>query len=113
MVEVGKRARLGVGSQVLLEPSDHRGGSPTPAHVLAHGVERDEVPPSQVVGVVALGWVARRCAEVVVITGGTGRLVLVVTHGGLSARLEAPPRRFVAVGELGGRTVLVDVVSER
>jgi hypothetical protein len=91
VVEVGQSARLGVSRQVLLEPADHRRVRPVAAHLLAHGVQRDDVPGPEIVGVVALQRVARGGAEVAEVTRGASRLVLVVAHSGQGARLVASP----------------------
>src|SRR5215212_324468 len=107
MVEVGKRARGGVRSQVFLQPRNHRRVGTTTSHFAAHRVEGDDVPPPQVVGVVALLRIARSRAEVAEVAGCPRGVVLVVAGGGPGTRLEASPGRIVAIVKLARGAVLV------
>src|SRR5215213_5304408 len=103
MVEVGKGASGGVRSQVFLQPRNHRRVGTTTSYFAAHRVQGDDVPPSQVVGVVAFGLLPCCRTEVVIVARSTWRLVLVVTHARLGTRLEASPGRIVAIVELARR----------
>src|SRR5918994_6238697 len=78
---------------------------------MAHRVQRDDVPVTQVVGVVAFGWVARCRAKVAEVARSTRRVVFVVARRGLCPRLMAAPGGIVAVSELGCCAGLVGVVS--
>src|SRR5262249_55904698 len=110
LVPQGEGAGLGAGRQVRHQPlllGRTRG-------VRDLGVERDDVPGAQVVGVVALGRVTGGGTEVAVVAGGTRRVVLVVTRRGLGTCLLPPraPGRVVVGVVLRGGAAVVGVVAE-
>ena len=74
-------------------------------------VDDDDVPGAEVEAVVALGRDPRGGAEIGVVRRGAGNRVVVIPRHRLGARLMTSPRRVVAVRELVGRAVGVDVVS--
>src|SRR5829696_5818355 len=81
VVEGGRRARRGVCCEVCLKPLPLRRGSTAAAHLVAVAVQDHYVPAPPVIAVVALARIARlRSAEVVEVSGGARRLVLVVTY---------------------------------
>src|SRR5215213_10362843 len=102
-----------VGGEILLEPP-HLGGAGAAAHpsLTAVAVEGNDVPPAQVVGVVALIGVSGGLAEVVVVGLGPFSVVLVVAGDGLGALLEAAPRRPVASLEVRRRAPGVGLVAQ-
>src|ERR1041384_2783319 len=65
-------------------------------------IEHHHVPRSHVIAVVALPRIAGGGAEVLPVTRGAGREVLVTPHGRPGARLMPAPRRSVAAVEVGG-----------
>src|SRR3712207_9226828 len=80
LVEVGQGARLVlIGGEISLKPPDLRRGS-LAADLLAVAVEGDDVPFTQIVGVVALAWLAGRLPEVVEVVLDPFGVVLVVTR---------------------------------
>src|SRR5919112_1748194 len=111
MVEVGERARGGIRSQVFLQPRNHRRVGTTTSHFAAHRIQGDYVPLPAVVGVVALGGVSGRRAEVAVVAGGSQRVVLVISYAGPGAGFVAAPGGVVAIGELATRAIFVGVVA--
>src|SRR5919106_2252602 len=70
------------------------------------------MPPSQIVGVVALLRIARGLTEVIEVSGGLRREVFVVAHAGPGTGFVAAPGGFVALRKLGGSTGLVGVVAQ-
>src|SRR4026207_860721 len=70
------------------------------------------MPGSQIIGIVTLARVASDCAKVVVVAGGVGSMVVVVARRGTRAILVASPGGTITIGELGRRTIRVDVVSQ-
>ena len=99
------RARREVRAQPLLlrRAGVHR-------HVV---VDHDDVPLAQIVAVVALRRVTRRCAEVAEVPGGTRRVVLVVADRRPGAGFVSPPGGVVAGRVIGRRAILVGVVAQR
>src|SRR5918995_886365 len=70
------------------------------------------MPPSQIVGVVALLRIACDRAEVIEVSGGLLRVVFVVSYAGPGTVFVAAPGGFVALRKLGGSTGLVGVVAQ-
>src|SRR6266496_3384056 len=82
-------------------------------------VESDNVPGSQVIGVVplavagAIGILGRSCrTEVGIVTGRTGCMIVVVTYCGTGPILVPSPGWPVAILELGCRAIRIDVVAQ-
>src|SRR5918993_5880416 len=101
MVPVSKRARVGVGGKIGLQPLLLRGsGGAASHHRRTVRVERDHVPASQVVRVVSFAGIASRCPEVVVVSRGASGLVLVVAWAWHGASIELSPGGVVASGEV-------------
>ena len=111
-MEVGQRAPAPVTSEVFPEPAPLRRGGAAATYVGAVTVEGDEVPVSEVEGVVALSSPPCGIPEVAEVTLRIRRFVLVVAGGRPGAALESAPGRSVAVGELLGRAVLVGLVAQ-
>src|SRR5215211_5002429 len=83
VMEGGHRARSKMCCQIPLEPLPLRGGCAATAHLRAVAVQDHDVPAAAIITVVAFARISRLAgSEVVEVGGGTGRLVLVVTHGG-------------------------------
>ena len=81
------------------------------ADLRAVAFEEDEVPPAQVVRVVALAGNAGGFPDVAEVTFCMWHLVFVVAGSRLGAVLEATPGGTLAVGELPGGAVLVGFVA--
>src|ERR1051325_11933348 len=75
-------------------------------------VEREDVPGAEVVAVIPAAGRPRRRSEIRVVGSRARRIVFVIPRGWLGAMLMAPPRRVIAVVELGGRAVVVGVVAD-
>src|SRR5215213_7981900 len=89
VVEVGKGTRLlFVGGEVLLEPPTLGRARTAAEHLTTVAVEGDEVPASQVVGVVTFVGIASCSPEVVEVASGPFGAVLVVAGAGPGAILE-------------------------
>src|SRR5215210_1092019 len=120
MVPVGKRACVRVGGKIFPKPLLLRGsGGAASRHRRTVRVQRDHMPASQIVGVVALAIdhaprFGRRCGipKELEITWGARCLVLVVAWAGHGAILELAPPRIVAPGEVGRCAPWVGVVAE-
>src|SRR5215212_10372839 len=126
MVEVGQRARGGVGGQVGLEPRYHvrlslRGalaraifGTIRPIKALR--VQHDDVPGAPVVGIVAFGGLSGPDAEVVEVAGRSGGVgactVLVVTDRRPSTRLVVSPGGVIVGVVLSQGAFIIGVVPE-
>ena len=113
-VPVGKHALSWVRAQVLPKPCGLRiriGASP---NVVALGVQRDQMPGTEVVAVIALVRLTSAFAEVGVIASRAGRPVLMVSRHGkgdvavgtpalVRTLSESPPRRHSDTGCRRGR----------
>src|SRR5207247_3147100 len=75
-------------------------------------VERDDVPISEVIAVVAFGRVPRRGADVAEVPGRARGVVVVVAGDGTGTGQVSAPRRGVPLGVVGGGTHGVGVVAE-
>ena len=69
------------------------------------------MPASPLIGLVALVRISRSSAEEAEVSRSVRRLVLIVSHAGIGPDLVSPPRRIVAVVELGGDAGGVGVVA--
>jgi hypothetical protein len=101
-----------VGGQIRPEPAFLL-GTLAAGHLRAVAVEDDDVPLAEVVAVPTLSSRPRPSPEVVEVTGGAGRPVLVVADRRVGPSLEPTPCRAIAVGELCRAAVVVDVISQR
>lgn len=110
VVEVGQRTLAGACLEVPPELADHRRGRLAAAHPLAHRAQSDHVPLSEIVEVVALGGIARGRAEIAEVPESARGVVLVVSNGGLGARLVATSGGVVATGKPRSRVGEVGVV---
>jgi hypothetical protein len=108
LVPVSERAGVGVLGQVVREPLLLRRANA----VRDLGVECDQMPGPDVVGVVEIAAVERR-AEVVPVALCVGRVVLVVARHRLGRRLEGAPGRVVVAGVVGERPAVIGVVAQR
>src|SRR5690348_1511925 len=91
LMPVREDARRGMLAQVGREPPLFRGAGRTAADEVAFGVQRDEVPPPQVIAVVTPAWVAGGGPEVAVVAAGIAAQVLVITGNRMADRIETPP----------------------
>ena len=70
------------------------------------------MPLSQIVGVVALLWIASGRAKVIEVSGGLRGVVFVVANARAGTLFVAAPGGIVALRKLGGSTGLVGVVAQ-
>src|SRR5205807_7340113 len=106
-IEVGDDAASRCCGEVALQPRELRGRGTD----IDLRIERHHVPGAEVVAVVALPCRPGGAAEIAEIGGSPGGVVVVDPGRGAGARLLAAPGRVVAVGEVAGRAVGVDVVA--
>src|SRR6266568_5018671 len=109
MVGVREGTPLGARREILLQPLHLGGGGP----VGDDGVERNDVPVTEIVAVVPLRGIPRRRAEITEVTGGPRRHVIVVSGDRVDPRLMPAPRGSEAVREVGGGSIGVHVVADR
>src|SRR5215213_310506 len=110
-----------MGGEVAGEPGRLIGNRTRVAREVALRVEDDDVPRADVVAVpptarVGRGRAERRelVAEVAHVPGRVGiDAVVVVAERRPGSRLRPTPTRVVAIGELGGGSILIRVVAER
>ena len=116
-----------MGGQIGREPLPLRAGGAAAAGRRALGVERNEMPRSDVEAVVALRWVTGPCAEVLVVArridvgcvapgaraGPAVGEVLVVSHGRVGNRLHAAPAQVIGTHEGGVAAAVVLVIAQR
>src|SRR5205823_1714907 len=108
-IEVGDNAAARRRGEVVLQPLElRRCGADIDLRV-----ERHHVPGAEVVAVIALPRRPGRAAEVAEIGGSPGGVVVVNPGRGTGTRLVATPGRVVAVREVAGRAVGIDVVTGR
>jgi hypothetical protein len=112
VMEVGQGAGVRVGREIRHKPLLLRRTLSASSHLRAVAVQRDDVPAALIVAVVALGRVPGGGTEIVEVAGSPRRVVLVVARRRLGAGLVPTPGGVVAVGELGGRAIIVGVVAE-
>src|SRR6185503_15396914 len=108
-------AARGVRREVVPEPLLLGGPGAAAADRGAVAVQHVDPPRPGGVGVVALRGIARRGPEVAVVARGARGVVVVVARDRARPRLDpwATPARVVAVRELRGGAVVVDVVAGR
>src|SRR5688500_11340671 len=70
------------------------------------------MPGSQIVGIVAFTRVTSRRAKVVVIAGGVGGMIVMVTGRRTCAVLVASPAGTIAIGKFRWSAIRVDIVSQ-
>src|SRR5580700_3453046 len=86
--------------EVLAQPLLLSRSGSTAAHVGAFAVQNNNVPPGQIVAVVALPRIARSGSKVVDVPGCTVIVVLVVSGSRARTIFESPPSRPVAFRKL-------------
>src|SRR5687768_14337657 len=75
------------------------------------GIQHDDVPAGIVVAIIALGGLAGRGAEVVVIAACSYSVIFVISDRGPRPRFMPAPRRLVAVRKLSAGTVVVNIIA--
>src|SRR5437870_601018 len=120
---VGELASAGVGDEIVLQPGIQGAAGETPRArrcVTQLRVQRDDVPGTDGVAVIALARIPRYRAEVRVVTGrvvlgrasgATGGLVLVVAGDGVRDCLLLPPGLVVYLVERGQTAAVVLLVA--
>jgi hypothetical protein len=101
-----QRAAGRVGCQIGPEPALLLRTGLATADLVAVGVERDQMPASQVEAVPALAGLAGPWSEEPVVAAGAGGLVVVVARSRIGPVAEATPARQLAARELAGRAVV-------
>src|ERR1700675_2696098 len=96
--------------QVLAQPFFFDGTLLAPSDFSAFAVEHHDVPGSEFVAVITLGWVARRRSEIIEVRSRATGMELVIADGRARPRLLPAPRRVVAVRELLGRAAFVSII---
>src|SRR5215211_967361 len=107
-----QRAAGRVGGQIGPQPALLLRTGLATADLVAVGVERDQMPASEVEAVPALAGLAGPWPEEPVVAAGVGGLVVVIARGRIGPVAEPTPARHIAARELVGRAVVVDGVAE-
>src|SRR6185295_2563177 len=113
MMPVGEGASAGMSGEVRRQPLELRRAGSAAANIGAVRVEDDDVPGAELVAVIAPGPLAGGGTEIIEVTGGARRSILVIARRRAQQRAQPSPRRMERRQVLRQSAVEVLVVSQQ